>query len=245
MKPNINRSLPPYMPTKEALLLIWIEQFLNALKPMLGMFEIEQAEYDDDLERFALLKNAYTCHINSDGVAKADTLYKNLGFYDRNHLQATAPRQEADIFPSSSAIEGGFVWRLVELIDEKILPSRYCTEDIKRQLQILPPDKPHPDWHTQTFIIEGNELLDGAPNLIWKKGPNTAATFQYKEQSEDDAHWHGAGTYISSPSPLAIPQHEQPRVVEVMGRYLKGNRQVGNWSAAYPLTIPAAKKPTV
>jgi hypothetical protein len=109
MNPNINRNLPPYMPRKEALLLIWIEQFLNALKPLLGMFEIEQQDYDDYLERFGLVRNAYDCHIHSKGVAEADTRYKDLGLYDRTHQQVTSPREEGAIFPSSSAIEGGFV----------------------------------------------------------------------------------------------------------------------------------------
>jgi hypothetical protein len=59
MNPNLNRHLPPYMPRQEALLLIWIKQFLNGLKPMLGLFQIEQQDYDQYVEGFGSLKNAY------------------------------------------------------------------------------------------------------------------------------------------------------------------------------------------
>ncbi|MDR0534513.1 MAG: hypothetical protein LBH01_11230 [Verrucomicrobiales bacterium] len=145
MNPNLNRSLPAYMPRKEALLIIWIEQFLNALKPMIALFQIEAQDFEAYEDGFAVIKDAYNCHIHSKGVAEADTRYKDLGFYDRNHLTAIAPRLETAIIPSSSSLEGGYVWRLVELIDGEILPSTNCTEDIKRQLQILPPSKTAPD----------------------------------------------------------------------------------------------------
>ena len=95
LEPNLNPTLPPYMPRAEAALLIWIEQFLNALKPLLGLFEIDPDEYDDLLARFAIVKDAYACHIHSEGLARANTGYKNLALYDRNHLQASSPREEA------------------------------------------------------------------------------------------------------------------------------------------------------
>ena len=164
MNPNINRHLPAYMPRKEALLLIWIEQFLNGLKPMLGMFEIEQQDYDQMLEDFGLVKNSYDCHIHSEGLARANTRFKDLAFYDRNHLPATSPREEGAIFPSCSALEGGFVWRLAELVEEKLFPSKHCSEDIKRQLQILVIEKTVPT--PEQLVAEPEIVCDGSKVII-------------------------------------------------------------------------------
>jgi hypothetical protein len=148
------------MPRKEALLLIWIEQFLNALKPMLGLFQIEQQDYDTHVEGFGSLKNAYDCHIHSDGLAKANTRFKDLVFYDRNHLATSAPREEGVIFPGVNTLEGGYVWRLAELIDEKILPNPACSEDIKRQLQILPVAHAVPS--PEQLVAEPDIVCDGS-----------------------------------------------------------------------------------
>jgi hypothetical protein len=160
MNPNLNRHLPAYMPRKEALQLIWIEQFLNALKPMLGLFQIEQQDYDQYVAGFGSVKNAYDCHIHSDGLAKANTRFKDLVFYDRNHLAASAPREEAAIFPEAGTLEGGYAWRLAELIEEKILPNPLCTEDIQRQLQILPVE--HVQLQAGQLRAEPEILCDGS-----------------------------------------------------------------------------------
>jgi hypothetical protein len=94
--------------------------------------------------------------------------------------------------------------------------------------------------HEEIFAITGDKLIDGAINVLWKKGHNTGAVFMYRELSETDAHYHPAVTYYSSPSPLPIPRHEHIRDVFIVGRYLKGNQQVGEWSEPHRLTIPAA-----
>ena len=139
MNPNLNRSLPAYMPGKEALLIIWIEQFLSGLKPLLGLLGIDEEEHNELVTRFGVLKNSYDSHIISHGFGVACTKYKDLGFYDRNHLQAYSPREEENLAPSSSAQRGGYVWDLVDLIEQRILPNPKYTVDIGNQLQIIAP----------------------------------------------------------------------------------------------------------
>ncbi|MDR0532413.1 MAG: hypothetical protein LBH01_00490 [Verrucomicrobiales bacterium] len=172
MNPNLNRHLPPYMPRQEALLLIWIEQFLNGLKPMLGLFQIEQQDYEQYMEGFGSLKNAYDCHVHSDGLAKANTRFKDLVFYDRNHLTTSAPREEGVIFPGVNTLEGGYVWRLAELIEEKILPNPACSEDIKRQLQILPVAHAVPS--PEQLVAEPDIVCDGSKVTIHTTIPKPA-----------------------------------------------------------------------
>jgi hypothetical protein len=49
---------------------------------------------------------------------------------------------------------------LVELIEEQILPSPFCSEDIKRQLQILPIVHPVPS--PEQLVAEPDIVCDGS-----------------------------------------------------------------------------------
>jgi hypothetical protein len=90
-------------------------------------------------------------------------------------------------------------------------------------------------------VIDSDKLIDNQANVLWKKGASDGATFQYRELDAAENHWHPAGTFLSSPSPVDIPAHPQSREVEIVGRYIKGNQQIGDWSQPYRLII----KPTI
>jgi hypothetical protein len=118
-------------------------------------------------------------------------------------------------------------------------------ENVLKALQIFDPGPGRHDLHAQIFAIDGDRLIDGRPAVTWHKGRNDAATFEYRElDGVTETPWRPAGTFLGSPSFPAVPALAVPRTVQLRGRYVKGDRQVGEWSVPRNFTIPAAEPET-
>jgi hypothetical protein len=122
----------------------------------------------------------------------------------------------------------------------KKCPAYLANQNFGIRLGFITTGEEKPDLDLQTFHINGDLQISGQPAVKWTKATSSGAVFLFHELTEEDHHPHPAGTYTQTPSILAIPQYAKPRIVEVQGRYLKGNHQIGAWSAPYQLTVPAA-----
>jgi hypothetical protein len=102
-----------------------------------------------------------------------------------------------------------------------------------------------PDLTTAVFEFKEFALINGKPTIKWKTfGKNRlvdGCAIEYRETSPDapDAHWHHAANTINSPAILDIKLQAQPREVELRGHYVKHSQQIGNWSPAHKITLPA------
>jgi hypothetical protein len=228
MNTKINKKLPPYIPTREAQLLVWIEQFLNALKPMLALFDIEQQDYEILANDFEVLRDAYNCNVNSHDVAAANAKYKDLALYDRNHQQATAPRSEEKIFPSSSSLEGGYVWRLVELVNSKILPSPRYSADIGNQLHIVAPASQPVNWTTvQPTLAAVND--EAGVHLGWGRGEAEGVLLEVNRN--DGKGWQFLNIVSRAAYTDRAGQPPTPTVWKYRASYRHQDQNVGKVSA--------------
>jgi hypothetical protein len=149
----------------------------------------------------------------------------------------------ATLGPVTANIEcfSGLLGILIAIDTElKKCPAYLANQNFGIRLGFIKAADTKPDLTAQTFHITGERLINRKPAVKWTKGNNNGAVFLYRELTGEDTQWHPAGTYTKTPSALAIPPQAKPRVVEVQGRYLKGDDQVGDWSSPYPLTIPPA-----
>jgi hypothetical protein len=177
---------------------------------------------------------------NDEDLYHGNINLKNHFLYGRNgDPQITITHATPPLESGASKLKPGLLERLLWLA-RRIIELK-APENVLKALEIFDPGPIHPDLHLQIFVIDGDRLIDGRPAVTWTKGVNDAAVFEYRESdAAAELHWHPAGTFISSPALPAIPATAAPRVVHLRGRYLKGNQQVGQWSAPYNLPIPAA-----
>jgi hypothetical protein len=177
-----------------------------------------------------------------------DFLFEGSGFVgEPNHviilkLDANAV---ATLGPVTANIEcfSGLLGILIAIENElKTVDAYNANQNFGIRLGFITVVPEKTDLTHEIFHITGDTQIDGQPAVKWTKGTSNGAVFNFRETDGDDTHWHPAGTYLNTPSVLAIPQHAKPRVVEIQARYLKGNHQIGALSAPYQLTIPAANE---
>jgi hypothetical protein len=107
--------------------------------------------------------------------------------------------------------------------------------DMLSTLRLNPLPKHIFDLAEEAFAFTKLDNLVGVTTAAWEKRHSDAAVFKYREP--DTEPWHLIGTYLRSPATLPIPAHNKPREVEIIGRYVKANDEVGHWSQPVRLTI--------
>ena len=234
MDTKINKKLPAYMPTREAQLLVWIEQFLNALKSMLGLFEILPETYDQLAGDFEVLKDAYDCHVHAQDVSVATTKYKDLALYDRSHHRAISPRSEEKIFPSSSSLEGGYAWRLVELINHQILPSPNYSPDIGNQLHVIAPAHVPVDWTVvqPSLTVKHDEA---GVHLHWLRGE--AEGILLEANRADGKGWQLLNVVTRASYTDKTQRPAKATIWKYRGSYRHGDENVGKVSAEVEVVV--------
>jgi hypothetical protein len=257
-KNRIKHPTPPWWPTTFAARLALGRRIADAIESI-----VDELNYNipnnlvanlrhlvkgiDEEEAWLANNKARTLRLTED----RDFLYNAPSFVGEPHqliIPKLDPNTVATLGPVDNSREyySGMLGILIDLEEVLKKSDAYnANQDYGIQLGYITPKTEKPDLSLQTFHITGDLQIDGQPALKWTKGDSDGAVFNYRELGEENTHWHPAGTYISAPCTPAIPLHAKPRVVEIQGRYLKGNHQTGAWSNPYLLTIQAANEQSV
>jgi hypothetical protein len=161
---RLTHHTPNYMPNTEAALLAWISRFLNNLKPLLGLLEIDQTEtYDPLLEDYGLIQNTIACILDIDTIRPALTETKDEQLFSTDLTgQVVSPRQPGAIFPDFSKARKGLIKRIDNLV-KTIKNHPAYTASIGLELGIIPPEPPPIDY--TKVRSHGHDQYDGGSEL--------------------------------------------------------------------------------
>jgi hypothetical protein len=142
----------------------WISRFLNNLKPLLGLLEIDQEEtYDPLVEDLALLQDTLTCIDNIDTIRPSLIKTRNEQLFDNDlNGQVPSPREPGNIFPAFSKARKGLVKRIDNLV-KTIKAHPAYTPTLGQELGIIPPEPPPVDY--TKVRSHGHDEYDGGNQL--------------------------------------------------------------------------------